>query len=76
MLRRGPLDRLRDEHQTVSRVQGELFALLADIGAADPRRFRTELDRMSQELTAHLDYEEESLLPVLAEIPWPPAPAA
>ncbi|MFF3248125.1 nitroreductase/quinone reductase family protein [Streptomyces sp. NPDC002870] len=73
---RDALDRLRNEHQTVSRVQGELLALLADIGAADPRRFRTELDRMSQELTAHLDYEEESLLPVLAEIPWPPAPAA
>jgi deazaflavin-dependent oxidoreductase (nitroreductase family) len=71
---RDAIDRLRDEHRTVTRIQGELLALLADISTTDPRRFRTELDRMSQELTAHLDYEEESLLPVLAEIPWPPAP--
>lgn len=67
------LDRLRDEHRTVARIQGELLALLADIGTADPRRFRTELDRMSEELTAHLDYEEETLLPVLTDIPFPPA---
>ncbi|MGW0561396.1 nitroreductase/quinone reductase family protein [Streptomyces sp. NPDC003016] len=67
-------DRLRDEHRTVARLQGELVALLAGIGIADPRRFRSELDRMSTELNAHLDYEEESLLPLLAEVPWPPAP--
>ncbi|MEU0519197.1 nitroreductase/quinone reductase family protein [Streptosporangium sp. NPDC006007] len=70
----GTLDRLRDEHRAVARIQGELLALLADIDTADPRRFRTELDRMAERLTAHLDYEEESLLPVLAGIPWPPAP--
>ncbi|MFI6798708.1 nitroreductase/quinone reductase family protein [Streptosporangium canum] len=73
---RDTLDRLRDEHRTVSRIQGELRALLADIGTADPGRFHAELDRMSEELTAHLDYEEESLLPVLAEIPFPPVPPA
>ncbi|WP_093797827.1 nitroreductase/quinone reductase family protein [Streptomyces sp. Wb2n-11] len=67
-------DRLRDEHRTVARVQGELVTLLAGIGIADPRRFRSELDRMSTELNAHLDYEEESLLPLLAGVPWPPAP--
>ncbi|MGW7006101.1 nitroreductase/quinone reductase family protein [Streptomyces sp. NPDC054933] len=71
---RDTLNRLRDEHRTVARIQGELLALLADISTADPRRFRSELDRMSRELTAHLDYEEASLLPVLAEIPFPPAP--
>ncbi|MFV8131769.1 nitroreductase/quinone reductase family protein [Streptomyces syringium] len=70
------LDRLRDEHRTVARLQGELVALLADIGEADPLRFRTELNRMARELTAHLDYEEESLIPVLAGIPFPPAPPA
>ncbi|MGP3951939.1 nitroreductase/quinone reductase family protein [Streptomyces sp. 7N604] len=70
------LDRLDAEHRTVARIQGELLALLADINAADPQRFRTELDRMSEELRAHLDYEEESLLPVLSEIPLPPAPPA
>ncbi|GAA0474454.1 nitroreductase/quinone reductase family protein [Streptomyces stramineus] len=73
---RGALERIRDEHRTVAAVQGELAALLADIGTADPTRFRTELRRMSRQLTAHLDYEEESLIPVLAEIPWPPGPPA
>ncbi|MFJ9409857.1 nitroreductase/quinone reductase family protein [Streptomyces sp. NPDC101393] len=67
-------DRLRDEHRTVARIQGELVGLLDGIGAADPRRFRTELHRMSGELTAHLAYEEEALLPLLADVPWPPAP--
>ncbi|MGW0788164.1 nitroreductase/quinone reductase family protein [Streptomyces sp. NPDC002911] len=67
-------DRLRDEHRTVARIQSELVTLLAGIAIADPQRFRTELDAMSTELNAHLDYEEESVLPLLAEVPWPPAP--
>ncbi|RAY13371.1 hypothetical protein DPM19_20070 [Actinomadura craniellae] len=71
---RGALDRLSEEHRTVEGVQRELVALLADLGTADPGRFRAELDRLSAELTAHLDYEEESLLPALAGIPFPPAP--
>ncbi|WP_062437340.1 nitroreductase family deazaflavin-dependent oxidoreductase [Herbidospora daliensis] len=65
-------ERLADEHRAVARIQGELASLLADIGAADPRRFRAELDRMAAELNAHLDHEEAALLPLLAEIPWPP----
>ncbi|MGW8889894.1 nitroreductase/quinone reductase family protein [Streptomyces sp. NPDC055749] len=65
-------ERLREEHRTVATIQGELAALLADIGTADPERFRTELARMSQELTAHFAYEEEQLLPALADVPWPP----
>ncbi|WP_394326563.1 nitroreductase/quinone reductase family protein [Nocardiopsis trehalosi] len=69
------IDRLRAEHVTVERIRGELVELLADIGTADPERFRDELDRLSTELTAHLDYEEEQLIPVLATIPFPP-PAA
>lgn len=67
-------DRLRDEHRIVARLQGELVALLGDIATADPQRFRTELTEMSRELNAHLDYEEESILPLLAGVPWPPAP--
>ncbi|MET9513565.1 nitroreductase/quinone reductase family protein [Streptomyces sp. NPDC002994] len=66
------LDRLRDEHVTVARLQEELLALLAGIGRAEPERFRSELARMTEELNAHLDYEEESLIPVLAGIPLPP----
>ncbi|MFD7630137.1 nitroreductase/quinone reductase family protein [Streptomyces sp. NPDC059851] len=69
-------DRLRTEHVTVSRLQKELSGLLADIAGADPELFRKELARMSQELNAHLDYEEEALLPLLREIPFPPGPPA
>ncbi|MFF9347939.1 nitroreductase/quinone reductase family protein [Streptomyces sp. NPDC014734] len=68
--------RLADEHRTVARIQGELVALLADLGGADPERFRAELNRMSQELNAHLDGEEEQILPLLAGVPWPPAASA
>lgn len=69
---REAIERLRSEHRTVARLQGELVALLADIGSADADAFTAELDRMAEELTAHLDYEEEALFPVLAEIPFPP----
>ncbi|MEU7644509.1 nitroreductase/quinone reductase family protein [Streptomyces huasconensis] len=73
---RETFDRLAAEHRTVARIQGELAALLADVGGADPEPFRTQLARMSHELIRHLDYEEEALLPVLAELPWPPGPPA
>lgn len=66
--------RLTDEHRTVARIQDELVALLADIGIKDSERFHAELDRMSRELNAHLDYEEEQIVPLLAEVPWPPGP--
>ncbi|MEU9115698.1 nitroreductase/quinone reductase family protein [Streptomyces sp. NPDC048483] len=69
---RDALQRLHDEHRTVARIKGELLALLSDIATADPGRFRAELDRMTEELRAHLAYEEESLIPVLTEIPFPP----
>ncbi|MER5708511.1 nitroreductase/quinone reductase family protein [Streptomyces sp. NPDC002122] len=68
----GVFERLRTEHVTVARLQRELSVHLADLAGADPGRFRTELERMSTELTAHLDFEEETLLPLLAEIPFPP----
>ncbi|WP_223778349.1 nitroreductase/quinone reductase family protein [Streptomyces sp. 135] len=71
---RETFDRLAEEHRTVARIQGELAGLLAGLGGADPERFRAELARMSEELTRHLDYEEEALLPILAELPWPPGP--
>lgn len=69
---REALDRLRSEHRTVALIQGELVALLADVDSVDPAAFLAELDRMAEELTAHLDYEEESLIPALAEVPFPP----
>lgn len=66
-------DRLVSEHRTVARIQDALVALLADLGATEPARFRAELARMTTELNAHLDYEEEMILPLVAEVPWPPA---
>ncbi|MGW0390644.1 nitroreductase/quinone reductase family protein [Streptomyces sp. NPDC003042] len=70
----GTFERLREEHRTVARIQGGLVALLDDVAIAEPERFRAELGRMTAELTAHLDHEEETLLPLLADVPWPPAP--
>lgn len=69
-------ERLRDEHRTVARIQNDLAELLAGIAIADPQRFRTELGAMSKELNDHLDYEEETVVPLLADVPWPPAPPA
>ncbi|WAL99345.1 nitroreductase/quinone reductase family protein [Streptomyces sp. Je 1-369] len=73
---RDTFDRLAGEHRKIARLQGELAALLADVNGADPVGFRAELARMAEELTAHLDHEEESLLPILAGLPWPPGPPA
>lgn len=70
---REAMDRIQEEHRTVARIQDDLVALLADVGTADPEHFRAELARMSMELLAHLDYEEGIVLPLLADIPWPPA---
>ncbi|WP_018352682.1 nitroreductase/quinone reductase family protein [Longispora albida] len=66
------IDRLREEHKTVARLQSSLAALLGTIAEASPAAFLSELDELATELTLHLDYEEEQLLPVLAEIPFPP----
>ncbi|MFJ9977651.1 nitroreductase/quinone reductase family protein [Streptomyces cyaneofuscatus] len=66
-------DRLREEHRSIAAVQSALAALLAGLAIADPDRFRAELTRMSDQLTEHLDYEEAEILPLLADVPWPPA---
>ncbi|MEW1756985.1 nitroreductase/quinone reductase family protein [Streptomyces cyaneofuscatus] len=66
-------DRLREEHRSIAAVQSALAALLAGVAIADPGRFRAELTRMTEQLTAHLDYEEAEILPLLADVPWPPA---
>ncbi|MFF7254311.1 nitroreductase/quinone reductase family protein [Streptomyces microflavus] len=67
-------DRLRDEHRAIAAVQSALAELLAGLGIAEPDRFRGELSRMTEQLTAHLDYEEAEILPLLAGVPWPPRP--
>ncbi|MFJ8621631.1 nitroreductase/quinone reductase family protein [Kitasatospora sp. NPDC093550] len=70
----GVLARLDEQHRAIRRIKEELVALLAGIEITEPERVRTELDRMSAELEAHLDHEEAELLPVLAGIPFPPIP--
>ncbi|MEU3567477.1 nitroreductase/quinone reductase family protein [Kitasatospora sp. NPDC036755] len=70
------LARLDEQHRTIGRIKEELVALLAGIEVTEPGRLRQELDRMSAELEAHLDFEEAELLPVLAGIPFPPTGAA
>ncbi|GAA3679576.1 nitroreductase/quinone reductase family protein [Nonomuraea antimicrobica] len=56
--------RLRAEHEVVARLLGELKALLADDDVA-PEDLRAGVDRLTRELEAHLDYEEEQLVPLL-----------
>ncbi|MFJ1864541.1 nitroreductase/quinone reductase family protein [Streptomyces sp. NPDC088097] len=68
----GTFERLRAEHRTVARLQGDLVALLDGLENLDPERFRIGLARMTAELTAHFDHEEAVLLPLLEEVPWPP----
>jgi hypothetical protein len=73
---REAVERLIEEHRVVDRLRGELESLLADLRTADPVRFLADLDRLSVELEAHLDFEEGALIPTLSEIPFPPvAPA-
>ncbi|MER7746393.1 nitroreductase/quinone reductase family protein [Streptomyces bacillaris] len=67
-------ERLREEHRSIAAVQSALAALLAGVAVADPDDFRAELARMTQQLTAHLAYEEAEILPLLADVPWPPTP--
>lgn len=69
---REPIERLRGEHRTVNRLKDEIAALVGDIELFDAAAFERELEQMIDELLAHLDYEETSLIPVLAEIPFPP----
>ncbi|MFD9077016.1 hemerythrin domain-containing protein [Streptomyces lasiicapitis] len=71
---RPTLERLGTEHRAIARIKESLVALLADLATADPAAFLAEFDRMAGELTTHLEYEETWLVPVLAEVPFPPAP--
>lgn len=59
------LDRLSTEHRTVARILAAIRALVRD---GEPVAVGTELDRLAGELEAHLDYEEEQLVPVLNQL--------
>ncbi|WP_145501445.1 nitroreductase/quinone reductase family protein [Streptomyces sp. CFMR 7] len=67
-------ERLREEQRSIAAVQSALAALLAGVAVAEPDDFRAELARMTEQLTAHLAYEEAEILPLLADVPWPPTP--
>lgn len=60
----GVLQRLRREHEAIALLLEELRALVSgDGGRLDD--LPAEVDRLIAELEAHLDYEEEHLIPVL-----------
>lgn len=62
----GVLARLGAEHQVVARLMRRVRALLAAGGdAAGGDEIGPELDRLADELEAHLDYEERQLVPLL-----------
>lgn len=72
------LAQLRADHVKVAELKAQLVALIGEYRTADPGVFLAELARMSDELTAHMDYEESVVMPILSEIPLPsgPSPAA
>ncbi|MFJ6695918.1 nitroreductase/quinone reductase family protein [Streptomyces sp. NPDC091272] len=68
------LARLREEHRKVAALKTRLSAHIGDFRYADPGVFLAELRRMSDELTAHMDYEEAVILPILSGVPLPDGP--
>ncbi|MHA5052269.1 nitroreductase/quinone reductase family protein [Streptomyces sp. SD15] len=58
------LDRLRDEHQRIAVLAEELRRVVGE-EYADPARVLPEVVRLTDELEAHLTYEEAQLIPIL-----------
>jgi deazaflavin-dependent oxidoreductase (nitroreductase family) len=58
------LDRLRVEHERIAVLVEELRRVVGE-RHADPTRVLPEVVRLTEELEAHLAYEEERLIPVL-----------
>lgn len=58
------LDRLDEEHRALAALLDALQRVLAEPSAA-PGDVRAEVERLTDELEAHLTYEEEQLVPVL-----------
>ncbi|MEU6092946.1 nitroreductase/quinone reductase family protein [Streptomyces sp. NPDC047085] len=58
------LERLREEHGRVAALVEELRRAVSG-EHPDPAAARTEVDRLTTELEAHLTYEEQQLVPVL-----------
>ncbi|MGW5685701.1 nitroreductase/quinone reductase family protein [Nonomuraea sp. NPDC003754] len=58
------MTRLREEHEVVARLLARLQELLADDGL-DRDTLVAGVDELTKEVEAHLDYEEEQLIPIL-----------
>ncbi|GAA2780482.1 nitroreductase/quinone reductase family protein [Crossiella cryophila] len=58
------IDRLREEHVRIADLTAELQRTLDNVDA-DPAVVLTEVERLTNELERHLDYEEAQLIPVL-----------
>ncbi|MCK7622671.1 nitroreductase/quinone reductase family protein [Streptomyces sp. RS10V-4] len=58
------LDRLDEEHRSIAALLEALRQVLA-APAAEPGAVRAEVERLAGELEAHLDYEEQELIPAL-----------
>ncbi|MFE4996635.1 nitroreductase/quinone reductase family protein [Streptomyces mirabilis] len=64
------LDRLRVEHERIAELIEELRRAVGE-RPADPTRVLPEVVRLTQELEAHLAYEEEQLIPALEAVTTP-----
>ncbi|WP_105974743.1 nitroreductase/quinone reductase family protein [Streptomyces geranii] len=58
------IERLRTEHEQISDLVEQLRRALSTTGP-DPATVRTEVERLTLALEAHLTYEEEQLIPLL-----------
>jgi deazaflavin-dependent oxidoreductase (nitroreductase family) len=56
---------LRAQHRSIARLLDELQARLADDDPVESAVLLAEVERLTAELEAHLDYEEKHLIPVL-----------
>lgn len=56
--------RLRQEHEQIKELLDQLQELITAEGV-EPANILTEMDRLTDELLAHLAYEEEQLIPTL-----------
>lgn len=60
--------RLREEHAAMAKLLEELQRVIGS-DDADRAAVRAEVDRLTAAVEAHLDYEEEQLLPILDALP-------
>ncbi|QGV80718.1 nitroreductase/quinone reductase family protein [Streptomyces ficellus] len=58
------VDRLRQEHERIAVLLADLKKVVTD-EAADPRQVLLDVERLTDELEAHLLYEEKELVPLL-----------